>query len=84
MFLSPVAYPISELKNIPEKWRTLCEVLYSLNPMAGVIEGFKWAMLDGPHASWLMMLVSMCATLLLLVGGLYYFRRMEKTFADFV
>jgi lipopolysaccharide transport system permease protein len=84
MFLSPVAYQIGILNKIPAKWRTLCEILYSLNPMAGVIQGFNWALLNDPHTPGLMMLISMAATLLLLVGGLYYFRRMEKTFADFV
>lgn len=84
MFLSPVAYSVAELDKIPAKWRTLCEALYGLNPMVGVIEGFKWAMLGGQKPPVVMMCVSTAAMLLLLVGGLYYFRRMEKTFADFV
>lgn len=77
LFATPVAYPSSL---IPEKWRWL----YGLNPMAGVVEGFRWALLgksDGP--GWLL-LVSVGVVILLLVSGLYYFRRMEQTFADLV
>lgn len=76
-FISPVAYPSSL---VPEKWR----LLYGLNPMAGAVEGFRWALLGktGPPGQW--MAVSMLITLVLLIGGLYCFRRMEKTFADIV
>jgi lipopolysaccharide transport system permease protein len=84
LFLSPVAYSVTELNKIPAKWRTICQALYGLNPMVGVIEGFKWGMLGGTKPPVVMMCVSAIAVLLLLVGGLYYFRRMEKTFADFV
>jgi lipopolysaccharide transport system permease protein len=76
-FVSPVAYPSSL---VPEKWR----VLYGLNPMAGVVEGFRWAMLGKTEAPGPWMAVSAIATLVLLIGGLYYFRRTEKTFADLV
>ncbi|HIE13032.1 MAG TPA: ABC transporter permease [Desulfotomaculum sp.] len=76
MFLSPVVYPSSM---IPEKWR----LLYGLNPMAGVIEGFRWAMLGkgDPPA---LIGVSAAVVLLLLIGGLFYFRKMEGTIADVV
>jgi len=77
LFLSPVVYPSSL---VPEQWR----LLYGINPMAGVIEGFRWALLgtgDGPGP---MLAVSVGAALLLLVSGAFYFRRMEKTFADVV
>ncbi|MCB0168764.1 MAG: ABC transporter permease [Anaerolineae bacterium] len=76
LFMTPIAYPSSLLS---EPWRTL----YGLNPMVGVVEGFRWVLLgaDPPGA---MLWVSVMAALALLVGGLYYFRKMEKTFADIV
>jgi lipopolysaccharide transport system permease protein len=77
MFVSPVAYPSSL---VPEPWRPL----YGLNPMAGVIEGFRWALLGRADPSWGLLGVSAAVVALLLVGGLFYFRRMEKTFADVV
>jgi lipopolysaccharide transport system permease protein len=76
LFATPVAYPSSMLQ---EPWRTI----YGLNPMAGVVEGFRWALLNtnppGP-----MILLSVFVTLFLLFSGAFYFRRMEKTFADLV
>ncbi|HEY0404972.1 MAG TPA: ABC transporter permease [Pyrinomonadaceae bacterium] len=77
MFLTPVAYPSSI---VPEKWRAL----YGLNPMAGVVEGFRWALLGKTEAPGPLLAVSVVAVVLILVGGLYYFRRMEETFADIV
>jgi lipopolysaccharide transport system permease protein len=77
MFVSPVAYRSSD---VPEKWR----LLYGLNPMAGVIEGFRWALLGHGAAPGRMLAVSAAATVVLLIGGLYYFRRMERIFADVV
>lgn len=78
LFASPVAYPTSL---VPEKWR----MLYSLNPMAGVIEGFRWALLSKSSAvSIYSLFVSIAIVLILLVGGAFYFRRMEKTFADVI
>src|SRR4051812_43936318 len=74
---SPVVYSASA---VPEKW---C-MLYGLNPMAGVASGFRWALLGGGDAPGGMLAVSVATTLILLVGGLFYFRRMEKTFADVV
>jgi lipopolysaccharide transport system permease protein len=76
-FMSPVAYPSSL---VPQKWR----LLYGLNPMAGVVEGFRWALLGKTGAPGQWMAVSVIVTLFVLVGGLYYFRRMERTFADVV
>lgn len=76
MFASPVAYSSSL---IPEKWR----VLYGLNPMAGVIEGFRWAVLGQGHPPALLG-VSVAAVLLVFAGGLFYFRKMEGTIADVV
>jgi lipopolysaccharide transport system permease protein len=77
MFATPIAYPSTLL---PEPWRTL----YGLNPMAGVTEGFRWALLGAKTAPGPIVLVSAAASLLLLIGGAFYFRRMEKTFADIV
>jgi len=77
MYASPIVYPI---EIIPEGiWRTL----YGLNPMVGVIQSYRWALLGGdqPDAT---MLISIVVVLVLLVSGVYYFRRMEKTFADIV
>jgi homopolymeric O-antigen transport system permease protein len=77
LFLTPIAYP-SNL--VPEKWR----LLYGLNPMAGVVEGFRWALLGTSNVSWTIISVSVFIVIVLLVGGLVYFRRMERTFADIV
>lgn len=76
LFATPIAYPSSLLD---EPWRTL----YGLNPMAGVVEGFRWALL-GSNPPGPMLAVSAVASVLLLVSGIYYFQRMEQTFADIV
>jgi lipopolysaccharide transport system permease protein len=76
-FATPIAYPSSLLS---EPWRTL----YSLNPMVGVVEGFRWALLGTETAPGLMLIVSSLTALALLVGGAFYFRRLEKTFADVI
>jgi lipopolysaccharide transport system permease protein len=65
---------------IPEPWRTV----YGINPMVGVIEGTRWALLGTDTAPGPIILVSSLAALALLIGGAFYFRRMEKTFADIV
>jgi len=77
MFASPVVYPVSL---IPESWR----LLYSLNPMVGVIEGFRWALLGKGDTDFSPMLVSVAVVLVLLVGGLVFFKRMERTLADVI
>jgi lipopolysaccharide transport system permease protein len=77
MLATPIAYSSSLLR---EPWRTL----YGLNPMAGVVEGFRWALLGLRTAPRPILLVSSLAALLILVSGAFYFRRMEKTFADIV
>jgi lipopolysaccharide transport system permease protein len=78
MFATPVAYPSSLLKTEP--WRSL----YGLNPMVGVIEGFRWALLGTGRAPGAMLAISVAISVLLLIGGAYYFRRMEKNFADVI
>ncbi len=77
LFATPVAYPSSLL---PEPWRAL----YGLNPMAGVVEGFRWAMLGQTNGPGPLIAVSVGAVLVLFIGGLWYFTRMERTFADIV
>jgi len=77
MYASPVAYPASM---VPEKWR----LLYSLNPMVGVIEGFRWALLGKQSPDFLVMAASSTVVLALLVGGIIYFKRTEQTFADVI
>ena len=77
MYGSPVLYASSL---IPGKWRTL----YGLNPMVGVIEGFRWALLGQGSPDFRLMGVSALAVLAILAGGSLYFRRMERTFADIV
>ena len=77
LFATPIAYPSSLL---PEPWKTL----YGINPMAGVVEGFRWALLGTETAPGPIIIVSAFVALLLLVSGAFYFRRMEKTFADVV
>jgi lipopolysaccharide transport system permease protein len=76
MFATPVAYPASL---VPAKWR----VLYGLNPMAGVIEGFRWALVGGPSPG-LMTVLSAVVVTVALVGGIVYFRTSEGTFADVI
>jgi lipopolysaccharide transport system permease protein len=77
MFASPVVYPVSL---VPEKWR----ILYSLNPMAGVIEGFRWALLGTAVPDFGAMALSATVILVLLVCGIAYFNRVERTFADVI
>ena len=77
MYLTPVAYPSSM---IPSKW----QVIYALNPMTGVVEGFRWALLGTGQPPGIMTLVSSITAVILLISGMFYFRRMERLFADMV
>jgi lipopolysaccharide transport system permease protein len=77
LFVTPIAYPSSLL---PESLR----IIYGLNPMAGVVEGFRWALLGTDTAPGPMLIVSSVVALILLISGAFYFRRMENTFADVV
>jgi lipopolysaccharide transport system permease protein len=77
LFSTPVAYPTSL---VPEAWR----LLYGLNPMVGVVEGFRWALLGSPVSVGGLIAVSAAASVLMLIGGVFYFRRVEITFADVV
>jgi lipopolysaccharide transport system permease protein len=76
LFISPVAYPSSL---IAQPWRTLS----AINPMVGVVEGFRWAVL-GAEAPWALIGVSAASALILLIAGLAYFDRVERSFADFI
>jgi len=76
MFATPVAYPASL---VPSRWRAV----YGLNPMAGVIEGFRWALAGGP-APGVITVVSAAVVVVLITGGAMYFRRLEGTFADVI
>ncbi len=77
LFATPVAYPSSLL---PEPWRSV----YGLNPMAGVVEGFRWALLGRTSTPASLIMLSTGVVIILLIGGLRYFNRMEETFADIV
>jgi lipopolysaccharide transport system permease protein len=77
LFVTPIAYPSSLLT---EPWRTV----YAINPMVGVVEGFRWALLGTANAPLAMSLVSSVVAVVILASGALYFKRMEKTFADVV
>lgn len=77
LFITPIAYPGSI---VPEEWR----MLYGLNPMVGVVEGFRWCLLGTGPAPGPLLGASALATVLLLVAGLAFFRRMERSFVDVV
>jgi len=77
MYASPIVYPLSM---VPEQWQGL----YALNPMVGVIEGFRWAVFDQGAPNFGALAISGVIIALLLVGGLIFFRRAERTFADVI
>jgi lipopolysaccharide transport system permease protein len=77
LFSTPIAYPSSLLS---EPWRTI----YGINPMVGVVEGFRWALLGADTVPGPIIVVSTFVATTLLISGAFYFRRMEKTFADVV
>lgn len=77
LFATPIAYPSSLLE---EPWRTI----YGINPMVGVVDGFRWALLGTGQAPGPIIIISSIVAVILLLTGAFYFRRMEKTFADIV
>ncbi|WP_447602467.1 ABC transporter permease [Nitrospira sp. Nam80] len=77
MFASPVLYPSSI---VPERLQSL----YALNPMTGVIEGFRWALLGKQPPNWFMVMISLCAVSALFMAGVVFFKRVERTFADII
>jgi lipopolysaccharide transport system permease protein len=77
MYATPIAYPLSL---IPEGW----QALYAINPMVGVVEGFRWALLGGSDLQPAPLMVSIAVVVGLFVSGLLYFRRSEDSFADVI
>ncbi|HZG67170.1 MAG TPA: ABC transporter permease [Herpetosiphonaceae bacterium] len=77
LYATPVIYPSSI---IPERWR----LLYSLNPMVGVVEGFRWSLLGTAHSPARQIIISTIIVVIMLIGGLFFFRRAEREFADVV
>ena len=77
MFVSPILYPVSK---VPESWRAI----YALNPVVSVVEGFRWALIPGFQVDFSMFLPSLGIVFVVLLGGLIYFRSMERTFADVI
>jgi lipopolysaccharide transport system permease protein len=78
MYVSPVGFSSNV---VPEKWRTL----YSLNPLVGIIDGFRWSLMRGQmQLRWQSLVFSVVITILLFVSGTWYFRRTERTFADVI
>jgi lipopolysaccharide transport system permease protein len=78
MFVSPVIYPTSSIKS------PLARVVFALNPMTGVVNGFRWALLGTQVPLDLYTWISIASVLVVLAGGLFYFKRMERVFADVV
>ena len=78
LFATPIAYPSTLIED------PTLRALYGLNPMTGVVEGFRWALLNTDTAPGPIIIVSALAAVLLLISGAFYFRRMEKSFADVV
>ena len=74
-FITPIVYSSSE---VSEKW----QMIYALNPLTGVVEGFRWALLGIHSPPWPLLAVSAAVALVILISGLFYFRNMERTFAD--
>jgi len=77
MYASPIAYPMAI---VPERWR----LLYSLNPMVGVVEGFRWVLLRDGHPDFRAIAISCVIISVCLAGGLIYFKKMERSFADVI
>ena len=76
-FITPIVYSSTE---VSQGW----QIIYALNPMVGVVNGFRWALLGTETGPGPMLIVSSIVSLLVLIGGLFYFRRMERSFADIV
>jgi lipopolysaccharide transport system permease protein len=77
LFATPIAYPSSLLS---EPWRTI----YGINPMVGVVEGFRWSLLLSGRPPGLPLVISTVAALALVISGAFFFRRVERTFADVI
>ncbi|HLF88418.1 MAG TPA: ABC transporter permease [Anaerolineales bacterium] len=79
-FITPIVYPLSKAVERYPSWQWL----FAINPMTGVVEGFRWALLGLEKPDFGLMAISSVIAILLLISGLFYFRRMERTFADTV
>jgi lipopolysaccharide transport system permease protein len=78
LFISPIAFKTSD---VPERWRAF----YALNPMVGIIDGFRWSILRGATAlDGATLALSIVVTTVFLIMGVWYFRRMERSFADVI
>jgi lipopolysaccharide transport system permease protein len=77
MYASPIVYPLSQ---VPAEWKAL----YSLNPMVGVIEGFRWAVFDRGSPDFVALGIGLLVVLTLLLGGLVWFKNQERSFADVI
>lgn len=77
MYASPIVYPLSQ---VPDEWKTL----YSLNPMVGVIEGFRWAVFDRGALDFTALGISLAVVLVALFTGMVFFKKMERSFADVI
>jgi lipopolysaccharide transport system permease protein len=77
MYATPIVYPLSM---VPEKWRSV----YSLNPMVGIIEGFRWSLLGTGHPDMRAVSIAIALITIALLGGLIYFRKVERSFADVI
>lgn len=77
LYISPVGFSSHV---VPDKWR----LLYSLNPMVGVIDGFRWAIVGDSNVYWPGLAISVAAVTLIIISGIWYFRRTERTFADVI
>ena len=82
LYISPVGYLSSV---VSDRYGENCRLLYSLNPIVGVIDGFRWCVLGGQNALfWPGLVMSVLGTAILLSSGIWYFRKTERTFADVI
>jgi lipopolysaccharide transport system permease protein len=81
LYVSPVFYSTTAIQ---EKWGDLGRAIVSLNPIVGVIDGFRWAILGHPNVYWPSMYISVAAVTIIIVSGIWYFRKTERTFADVI
>jgi lipopolysaccharide transport system permease protein len=77
LFISPLGYPVTEINGF-------ARILYAINPVTGIAEGFRWVVLDLPPPPWVYLIVPTLGTLVLLVTGVLYFRKSERSFADLI
>jgi lipopolysaccharide transport system permease protein len=82
LYISPVGF-LSSI--VSDRYGDSCRLVYSLNPIVGVIDGFRWSILGGQHTLfWPGLIASVIGVAVLFLSGLWYFRKMERTFADVI